>query len=235
MPEKTISAPTRRSVAKGIAWSAPVIAAASLAPFAAASPTKCINIVPSAVFPTENCDNIAVNPVTQIKISGPNLIITEFLRLELPADIAINPGQTIQIRVSLSGISSGVGIGATVVNAVGLAASVATSQVGTTSEYIAVITLTNSGTTALSGNIDVQLEIKVPLTNLVTTDLNNISLRVQLLDIKWGANESCKISDPFGNLIVIPLNIVNLVLSIADGIIAGGLRICILSTRIVIF
>ena len=126
------SAVSRRKVAAGIAWSVPVIAAASVAPFAAASPGKC----PKVTKPTDNtlACTPAQHPFAKFSYSNNGHGAWEleyYLRFESPA---LSAGQQLTFTFQIS-------------NVAGAATASATAPVGSFSFSVTGNSFSNSTNT----------------------------------------------------------------------------------------
>ncbi|MBB5599274.1 hypothetical protein [Neomicrococcus lactis] len=97
MSETGLSAPKRRTVSKGIAWSLPLIAAASAAPFAAASPRRCaVFFDPSASTPPTGCVSPPRSVLTKVAhTSNGSANLTYYVKFGVPSSIVLKKDQTV--------------------------------------------------------------------------------------------------------------------------------------------
>ncbi|APF41353.1 hypothetical protein [Neomicrococcus aestuarii] len=235
MPEKTISAPTRRSVAKGIAWSAPVIAAASLAPFAAASHPCAEFLEPTAPAPTTGCSDLGSNLLTQVDYdasdpSDPKLTITQYIHLLLPTSVTVATGEDRQIELTfrLSGVSGTddtfVGLTTT---STGLLVNVDAVPLGSNNWDIKVI-LTIPANVTVARDTSLVLTITLSSARVVTSVLGAY-LDLQLTGFKtFGGSDACAVPAGFGSLLRIPATVLGTLMSTVTGVLTGGVSACLL-------
>lgn len=110
MSENGLSVPNRRTVSKGIAWSLPLIAAASAAPFAAASPRRCaVFFNPSAEqTPASGCvspQRFVLAKVAHTSNESANL--TYYVKFGVPNGIVLKKDQTVTFTFTAVGATVG--------------------------------------------------------------------------------------------------------------------------------
>ncbi|GAA2547204.1 hypothetical protein HD598_001970 [Neomicrococcus aestuarii] len=241
MPEKTISAPTRRSVAKGIAWSAPVIAAASLAPFAAASPARCPVVTPGGSGDPCGLNAKAYTQVDYTHVvdnKDPYLVITQRLQVLLPVGTTLTTGQSITLTVDIGGVTTGLTATAVLEPTVTqLDVAVTTSSInnGTGTRLQVVITANNNYT--FNSALWLVLTLKIPLSSIAAVSLGGLlgnGITIQLTSATATGATGC---GGAGSILSIPIpsgaaddsltQLATFVASTLSALVNTGLKVCL--------
>lgn len=103
MSETGFREPNRRTVSKGIAWSVPIISAAAVAPFAAASPSFCATVQKPTTSP-QNCSTNRTVTTVDFSTNGEQApyTLTHYIQYLIPAGSALAAGQRITFTYQLT-------------------------------------------------------------------------------------------------------------------------------------
>ncbi|MGY5319107.1 hypothetical protein ACXA45_07680 [Neomicrococcus lactis] len=204
MSETGLSAPKRRTVSKGIAWSLPLIAAASAAPFAAASPpAKCI----SMVAPSGNAPSCNSSASTSTKVAytddGNTAIrtLTHYIQFQVPAAVQVTAGTSVTFTYELTGVGTSWTLSAATDGTSGPFTWTVTSS----GNFITVIATANQ--TVIGGNTVYRGILTATLPGV--NNLNADSATFRMIASPIDKVSPCSIISPYGTTISFPKKYAN--------------------------
>lgn len=241
MSESTVNAPSRRKVAQGIAWSVPVIATASLAPLAAASPLRCPSVTPGG-----SGDPCGLNAQVYTKINythvldanSPYLEITQRLQVLLPVGTTLTTGQSITLTIDIGGVTTGIIPSAILDPAVSqLDVTVTKTSINSDTGTRLEVVITAKNNYTFSSAIYLLLTVRIPLGSLAVVNPGGVlgqGITIQLVAVSATGASGCggtgsilNIPIPLGNDLNNLTQLRKFVSDTVGALINTGLNVCL--------